>query len=234
MIEGKTKKLHGSWAPGNKKPALLEFSDRITAGNKERSSEFILKGQYCNGISGMLMQRLNLLGICTHFSYWDPEKANAQWVTPLEMYPIEVVVRNWAAGSFCKRYNKPPGILHKPIVEYFIKNDDMGDPQIPVNHISFLEPLLNVEQLEYTSLRINGILLGIFGMINLRLVDIKLEFGMKDCKLTLGDEISPDTMRLWEMEGCKCYDKDIFRKDGSNPVVQYQYVYDLLRTCMVR
>ena len=152
-----------------------------------------------------------------------------QLVKVVEIIPIEFVVRNIAAGSLTKRLGIEEGtVLEYPIIEYCLKNDDLGDPLVSREHILSLD-WMNVMELELINeqcKRINDFLLGFFRGVGIKLVDFKIEFGRsaKDNSIILADEISPDTCRLWDSSTEKKLDKDIFRKDLGNLIEGYQEV----------
>jgi phosphoribosylaminoimidazole-succinocarboxamide synthase len=151
----------------------------------------------------------------------------------VEIIPVEFVVRNIATGSLTKRLGISEGtVLEKPLLEYYLKNDELGDPLISKEHINSFEwaSAKEIESIDKMSLRINDILQGIFRGVGIKLVDFKLEYGRawnKDREVNeviLADEISPDTCRLWDIKTDKKLDKDRFRKDLGNLIEAYQDV----------
>lgn len=158
-----------------------------------------------------------------------------QLVHYVDIIPVEVVVRNFAAGSICKRLNIKEGEnLPKSIVEYYYKSDELGDPLVAEDHIIAFgwANLQELDELHNLSLRINDFLLGIFSSVGIKLVDFKLEFGRlnsADCtEIVLADELSPDNFRLWDNKTNKKLDKDRFRLDLGNTIDAYREVAERL------
>ena len=149
-------------------------------------------------------------------------------VKKVEIFPLEVIIRNITTGSFCKRLGAPEGIvLDEPIFEISYKNDDYGDPLINEDHAVALK-LCTREEYAYikkTTLKINELLKAFFLKFNLKLVDFKIEFGKTaDGEILLADEISPDSCRLWDVDTNKKYDKDVFRQDIGDLIETYKEV----------
>ena len=179
------------------------------------------------------MEKINNLGITTHFI----KRLNMreQLVHSVDIIPIEIVVRNIAAGSICKRLNIEEGKdLPKSIVEYYYKSDELGDPLVLEDHIIAFEWATNqeLEEIYNLSLRINDFLLGIFSSIGIKLVDFKLEFGRlysgEDNVIVLADELSPDNFRLWDNITGKKLDKDRFRLNLGTTIDAYREVAERL------
>ncbi|ETO91355.1 MAG: phosphoribosylaminoimidazole-succinocarboxamide synthase [Candidatus Xenolissoclinum pacificiensis L6] len=225
--EGKTKILFSY--PDNISYICQHFTDNITAFNNQKNSIINGKGTLCNQISAYLMQKISTINIKTHFI----KKLNMreQVIKRLKMFPFEIVVRNIAYGSLTKKLPIEDGLLlDKPLIEIFYKDDSKGDPLISEEHI-YLAKLASQEQMEEiidVSLRINDFLLGIFASAEIQLVDLKFEFGTDmNENIVLGDEISPDTLRLWnqnENEPIQILDKDCFRNDLSDVLSTYKTV----------
>lgn len=201
LYEGKAKKVFETDVPG---VVIVEFKDDATAFNGEKKGQIADKGVANAAISTKLFRLLEAQGIATHFR----EQLDARHlaVDLLHMIPLEVVVRNRVAGSLEKRTGLKEGtILPKAVIELYFKNDQLGDPLLNDDHIEVLQlatPEL-LQQLRSTATKINQILQQFFGQRQLILVDFKLEFGLKGDKLVLGDEISPDTCRLWDEQTLK-------------------------------
>ena len=205
------------------------FKDDTTANNAQKHSVILGKGEINNVISEKLMTSLQNIGIPTHFI----KRLNLreQLVKKVEIIPVEFVIRNIAAGSISKKFGLPVGKeFKKPIVEYYFKNDDLGDPMMSENHLIEFG-YTTEEELELItnySLRINKYLKDLFLKIGIKLVDFKLEFGRLNSQekneIVLADEISPDTCRLWDSKTEKKLDKDRFRKDLGNIIQGYQEV----------
>ena len=163
--------------------------------------------------SSFIFEKLNAAGVATHFigKVSDTDQLNKK----VEIIPLEVVLRNYTAGSFSKRFGVEEGIaLETPIVEFYYKNDDLDDPFINDEHVKFLKIASDQEIafLKEETRRINKLLSDWFRQIGLKLIDFKLEFGFdKDGKIILADEFSPDNCRLWDAEGHHM-DKDVFRR----------------------
>ena len=212
LYEGKAKIIY----PGPDDATLVQyFKDDATAFNAQKKDVISGKGVLNNHISEHIMLRLADAGIATHFI--ERTSNREQLIRKLEIIPVEVVVRNVAAGSVCPRLGLTEGDpLPSTLIEFCLKDDALGDPIIAREHIltfgwaSAAEFEVMVEQTE----AINGILAGIFASIDLRLIDFKLEFGrLADGTVILADEISPDNCRLWQVGTDEKMDKDRFRRD---------------------
>ena len=226
LYEGKAKIIYEGTEKGT---AIQHFKDDATAFNNLKKSTVEGKGVLNNRISEHILNNLNQIGIKTHLI----KRLNMreQLVRLVEIIPIEFIVRNIATGSLTKKLGISDGtVLSGPLLEYSYKNDDLGDPLIAREHI--LEfGWCNAEDLDLINtycLRVNDFLQGMFRGVGIKLVDFKLEFGkasIKDKKeIFLADEISPDTMRLWDVVSEQKLDKDRFRKDLGNIIQAYQEV----------
>jgi phosphoribosylaminoimidazole-succinocarboxamide synthase len=194
------------------------FKDEATAFNATKCAVIKNKGILNNCISEYIMKNLNLAGIPTHLI----KKINTreQLIHAVEILPIEIVVRNFSAGSFAKRFDIPEGEpLSRPVVEYFYKNDKLGDPMVSEDHIVAFG-WANQQELEdalYLAMRVNDFLRGLFLGLSIQLIDLKIEVGriweVDTYKIIVADEISPDCSRLWDIQTGKKLDKDIFRED---------------------
>lgn len=228
LYEGKAKILYDTDDP---KIFLSFFKDDATAFNAQKRGTISGKGEMNCTISSRLFQMLEAKGIPTHFI--DQPAPNQMRVKAVRIVPLEVVVRNIAAGSLCKQTGLPEGkILKQPLVEFFYKNDALGDPLLTRDRLFLLELATpeQVEQLQSLSLRINDLLRDFFHQCGITLVDFKLEFGLDEQQLLLADEISPDTCRLWDETVAdpeqRVMDKDRFRRDLGNVENAYQRVLE--------
>ncbi|MEE8213137.1 MAG: phosphoribosylaminoimidazolesuccinocarboxamide synthase [Alphaproteobacteria bacterium] len=226
IYEGKAKILFEGPQPGT---LVQYFKDDATAFNNKKKGVITGKGVLNNRISEYLMLRLAEIGIPTHFV----RRLNMreQLVREVEIIPIEVVVRNVAAGSISKRLGIEEGEnLPRPIVEYFLKNDELDDPMISEEHIAAFNwaTTQDLDDMVQLALRINDFLSGLFLGVGLKLVDFKLEFGRlwedEEMRIVLADEISPDSCRLWDIKTNERLDKDRFRKDMGKVEEAYQEV----------
>ncbi len=231
IYEGKAKILYEGTEPGT---VIQYFKDDATAFNGEKHEVIAGKGVLNNRISAHLMTKLEAIGIPTHFIR--SINMREQLVRSVDVIPIELVVRNIAAGSLCKRLGLKEGeILPKPLVEFYYKKDELGDPLISEDHIftfGWADPY-ELEEMVAQAWRINDYLNGLFAGIGLRLVDFKLEFGRiwgehGELYLVLADEISPDNCRLWDTKTNEKFDKDRFRQGLGDLVEGYQYVAERL------
>ena len=224
LYEGKAKILYAS---PEKNLAIQHFKDDATAFNNQKKATIEGKGILNNRISEHILSNLNQIGIKNHLI----KRINMreQLVKIVEIIPIEFIVRNIASGSLTKRLGIEEGtVLNRPLIEYCLKNDDLGDPLISREHILTFD-WLNIMELDWISeecRRINDFLQGMFRGVGVKLVDFKVEFGrsLQDNNIILADEISPDTCRLWDSTTEKKLDKDIFRKDLGNLIEGYQEI----------
>ena len=223
IIQGKVKTLFSTSEPDK---VLIQYEDKVTAGNGRKVDFPEGKGKICMEISELLFQTLETYGISTHYISTIPERIMC--CKKVDIIPIEVVVRNIATGSIVRQTNIKEGTeFGWPLVEWYLKDDEKDDPLLTENRIWAMGdyPLRVMEQ---TAREVNGILSKIFREIGLTLVDFKLEFGYdSEQNLLLADELSPDGMRLWK-EG-KSFDKDLFRKDEGNIVDAYSDILQKLR-----
>ncbi|MEM7724889.1 MAG: phosphoribosylaminoimidazolesuccinocarboxamide synthase [Cyanobacteria bacterium P01_A01_bin.45] len=228
LYEGKAKILYSTDEP---EVLLTNFKDDATAFNAQKRGSIQGKGVINCGISSKLFQYLEKHGIKTHFL--DTPAENQMRVRAVKILPIEVVVRNIAAGSLCKQTGLELGeVLQKPLVEFYFKNDQLGDPLLTRDRL-FLLKLATQEQVEeitHLALQIDKLLQEFFFGCGITLVDFKLEFGVDSLgQILLADEISPDTCRLWDTSNqqnpnLRVLDKDRFRKDLGNVEAAYQEV----------
>lgn len=226
LYEGKAKILYEGPEPGT---LVQHFKDDATAFNAEKHDVFDGKGVLNNRISEYLFQRLQEIGIPTHFI--KSLNMREQLVREVEIVPLEVVVRNIAAGSLVKRLGLNEGDrLSRPLVEFYYKDDALGDPMVADDHIAVFGWAAphEVDELVAMALRINDFLGGLFEGVGIKLVDFKLEFGRlwdgDVQRLVLADEISPDSCRLWDASSGEKLDKDRFRQDMGGMIDAYQDV----------
>ncbi|MBD2207755.1 phosphoribosylaminoimidazolesuccinocarboxamide synthase [Calothrix sp. FACHB-1219] len=227
LYEGKAKILYTTDDP---EVLLADFKDDATAFNAQKRGSIPGKGNINCIISSKLFQQLEAQGIKTHFI--DSPAPNQMRVKAVKIVPIEVVVRNIAAGSLCAQTGLALGtILKQPLVEFYYKNDQLGDPLLTRDRL-FLMELATLEQVEtitHLALQINEFLRSFWHSCGITLVDFKLEFGLdSQNQVILADEISPDTCRLWDSAEAdtnrRVMDKDRFRKDLGNIENAYQEV----------
>lgn len=223
LYEGKAKRVYGT---SDENIVWLEYKDSATAFNGEKKADITGKGRLNNEITSLLFLKLKDMGIESHFIEKLSEKE--QLVKKVSIIPLEVVVRNLAAGSFSKRLGIEEGQpLSKPLVEFYYKDDSLGDPIITEDHIEEMKLATEKEVaiLKKKALEVNKALSAFFAELGIRLIDFKLEFG-KDAKgeILLADEVSPDTCRLWDIETNAKLDKDVFRRDLGNLTEAYENI----------
>ncbi len=226
LYEGKAKILFEGPEPGT---LVQYFKDDATAGNGTKKGIITGKGVLNNRISEHLMLRLQDIGVPTHFV----RRLNMreQLIREVEIIPLEIVIRNVAAGSLSKRLGIPEGTrLPRSILEYYYKNDGLNDPMVAEEHITAFgwASTADMDDIVALALRINDFLTGLFLGVGITLVDFKLEFGRlwenEDMRLVLADEISPDNCRLWDAKTSEKLDKDRFRRDMGRVEEAYQEV----------
>ncbi|WP_114377403.1 phosphoribosylaminoimidazolesuccinocarboxamide synthase [Elioraea thermophila] len=226
LYEGKAKILFEGPEPGT---LVQYFKDDATAFNAQKKGVITGKGVLNNRISEFIMLRLHEIGVPTHFV----RRLNMreQLIREVEIIPLEVVVRNVAAGSLSTRLGIAEGTpLPRSIVEYYYKNDALGDPLVAEEHITAFgwASVQDLDDIMALSLRINDFLTGLFLGVGIRLVDFKLEFGRlwenDEMRIVVADEISPDSCRLWDIKTGEKLDKDRFRRDLGRVEEAYQEV----------
>ena len=226
LYEGKAKKIYRTSDPGL---FMVEFKDDATAFDGEKKGRLDDKGILNNRLSAIFFELLENKGIETHYEKMLGERE--MLVKALEIIPVEVIVRNIAAGSISERLGIPEKVrLKKTVLEFSLKDDALHDPMINHYHIYALELATPAEmaQMEEAALKINEILVPYLEEKKLALVDFKLEFGRHNDKVILGDEISPDTCRFWDMGSGEKLDKDRFRRDLGGVVEAYREVLSRL------
>ncbi len=229
LYEGKAKILYTTDDPD---VLLTYFKDDATAFNAQKRGSITGKGQINCAMSAHLFRLLQQAGIPTHLI--DCPAPNEMRVRAVKIVPLEVVVRNIAAGSLCQQTGLALGtLLRQPLVEFYYKNDGLGDPLLTRDRLLLLELATpeQVEQLIRLALQINDVLTRFFQQCGITLVDFKLEFGLdREQQLLLADEISPDTCRLWNQAETdpdkRVMDKDRFRRDLGNVESAYQQVLE--------
>ena len=212
LYEGKAKKVY---ATEDGELLIVSYKDDATAFNGKKKGTIAGKGVINNRMSNRLMRRLEKAGVPTHLVEELSERETL--VKKVQIVPLEVIVRNISAGSFCKRYGFSEGVVFdEPTVEYSYKNDELNDPLICLPHILAMK-LATKEEMETIrdyALKVDEVLGDFWKGCGVTLVDFKLEFGrLPDGKIVLADEISPDTCRLWDSATGKKLDKDRFRQD---------------------
>ncbi len=226
IYEGKAKIIYNTSDPDL---VIQYFKDDASAFDGKKKGTIVDKGVMNNHISSRIFQFLESEGVTTHFV--ETLNDREMLVKKLDIIPVEVVLRNIAAGSLTKRLGIKEGtVLPNPILEFFYKSDPLGDPMINECHIETFGWATKQEMKTLTSqgLKINSLLIEFFKARNIRLVDFKLEFGRHKGGVLLGDEISPDGCRLWHWETNEKMDKDRFRFNLGNVEEKYQEVYDLI------
>jgi phosphoribosylaminoimidazole-succinocarboxamide synthase len=226
VYEGKAKVLYEGPEPGT---LVQYFKDDTTAFDNKKRAVIEGKGVLNNRISEYIMLKLDQIGVPTHFI----KRLNMreQLIREVEIIPLEVVVRNIAAGSLSKRLGIPEGTaLPRSIIEFYYKNDQLSDPMVSEEHITafgWASPQ-ELDDIIALALRINDFLVGLFLGIGIKLVDFKVEFGRlwenEMMRIVLADEISPDSCRLWDTQTNEKLDKDRFRRDLGNVAEAYSEV----------
>jgi phosphoribosylaminoimidazole-succinocarboxamide synthase len=227
LYEGKAKRIFATDQPDR---VVQYFKDDATAFNAQKRGTILEKGIVNNKISERLFRVLEAAGVTTHFI---KRLSDREMLTKrVTIVPIEVVVRNIIAGSLAKRLGLKEGEpIEPPVVEFYYKNDALGDPLISEEHVRLMklaDPKI-VEEIKQQARKINAVLQPFFKERKMMLVDFKLEFGLHNGTLILADEISPDTCRFWDAGTKESMDKDRFRKDLGKIEEAYQEV--LRRVC---
>ncbi len=229
LYEGKAKIVYATTDPAR---VIQYFKDDATAFNALKRGTIVGKGVVNNRMSAILFERLERAGVPTH--YLGTPSDREMLCRRLDIIKVETIVRNVVAGSLAKRTGLAEGtVLARPVVELYLKSDPLGDPMINDDHVRLLS-LATPRELTWmrrTALRINIVLQPYLERRELRLVDFKLEFGRGGRRLYLGDEISPDTCRLWDVTRGEKLDKDRFRQDLGGVEEAYQEVYRRLAQC---
>jgi phosphoribosylaminoimidazole-succinocarboxamide synthase len=227
LYEGKAKRVYRT---EDENIVWLEYKDSATAFNGEKKAEIAGKGRLNNEITSLIFLKLAENGIQSHFIRKISE--TEQLVKKAEIIPLEVIVRNVAAGSFSKRLGVEEGQkLKRTLIEFCLKNDELGDPLITDDHIDILEIATDseVSSLKERALEVNKVLSALFEEIGVQLIDFKLEFGKdEEGNILLADEVSPDTCRLWDIGTNEKLDKDVFRRGLGNLTDAYETILERL------
>ena len=222
ISEGKAKSLYET---SEASELLMVYRDDTSAFDGKKKEALKGKGEINNKFNAFIMEHLSNNGVETHFLKL--VEKNESLVKRLDMLPVECVVRNIATGSLCRRLGVEEGIkFEDPLFEFFLKDDDLGDPLINDNHITAFgwgteEEIATMKEITF---RINHLLCELFKEVGLILVDYKVEYGRSNGSLILGDEFTPDGCRIWDAETGESLDKDRFRKDLGDVVESYQIV----------
>ena len=227
LIEGKAKKV---FKTNDKNKLIQHFKDDATAFNNKKRRIFKNKGIINNYISASIFNYLKSKKIKTHFI----RKINdrEQEITKVKIIPIEVVVRNYYAGSLAKRFNIKSGTkIKNPIIELYLKKDALNDPFINDMHVQVLNLCTKnkLDKIKKIAYKVNNLLINFFNNINIILIDFKLEFGEFKGNIILADEISPDNCRLWDKKTKNSLDKDIFRDNKGDLLQEYNKVYKRIK-----
>ncbi|MEI9891178.1 MAG: phosphoribosylaminoimidazolesuccinocarboxamide synthase [Caulobacteraceae bacterium] len=226
IYEGKGKILYEGPEPGT---LIQYFKDDATAFNAQKKAVLEGKGVINNRISEFVMTRLNGIGVQNHFI----KRLNLreQLIREVEIIPLEVVCRNIVAGSMATRFGLPEGqALPRSIIEFYYKDDKLGDPLVTEEHITAFNwaSTQEIDDMLATTLRVNDYLSGMFGAVGITLVDFKIEYGRlwegDFARVILADEISPDSCRLWDSSTSEKLDKDRFRRDMGSVIESYTEV----------
>ena len=225
LVEGKVKTV---FETDEKDKVLIKYEDRVTAFNGEHIEYPRDKGATCCMISALLFERLEKVGIKTH--YIEMPTFNTMLCHKVNIVPVEVICRNRAAGSIIENTEglREGQLFDPPIIEFFLKNDYKGDPLLTLDRVRLMG--IDPEPFILRTTEINWELQKIFEKIGMDLIDFKLEFGYDERGgLYLADEISPDSMRLWKTGTKERFDKYLFRKDEGDIVEAYKYILDKLQ-----
>mgnify|MGYP001457700239 FL=1 len=224
IIKGKVKTV---FTTDNPDKVLIQYEDRVTAGNGKKELWVENKGRICCEISAIIFKKLEEEGINTH--YLDTFPVSIMSCKKVDIIPLEVIVRNISAGSICRQTTIPEGKLFiKPLVEFHLKDDSKDDPLLTFDRMKYMG--YDPEEFIEPALKINKVLIKVFHNIGLDLVDFKVEFGV-DSKgnLLLADEISPDSCRLWKTGTQQSMDKDLFRNDEGDIIEPYKIILKKLQ-----
>ena len=223
LYEGKAKKVFATDDPDI---VIVDYKDDATAFNGLKKGTIAGKGVINNKMSNMMFRLLEQHGIPTHFVEELSDRETA--VKKVQIVPLEVIIRNTAAGSFSKRYGVPEGKkLPVTVLEFSYKNDELGDPLINDYHALAMELATpeEIDTIKKMAFAVNDIMKDFFKTLNIDLIDFKLEFGRYKGSIILADEISPDTCRFWDMTTGEKLDKDRFRRDMGGVEDAYKEVF---------
>ena len=223
LYEGKAKKVFETEDPD---VVIVDYKDDATAFNGLKKGTIAGKGVINNKMSNMMFRLMEQHGIPTHFVEELSDRETA--VKKVQIVPLEVIIRNTAAGSFSKRYGVPEGTkLPVTVLEFSYKNEDLGDPLINDYHALAMQLATpeEIETIKKMAFKVNEIMKEFFKTLNIDLIDFKLEFGRFKGQIILADEISPDTCRFWDMTTGEKLDKDRFRRDMGGVEDAYKEVF---------
>lgn len=223
LYEGKAKKVYATEDPD---VVIVDYKDDATAFNGLKKGTIAGKGVINNKMSNMMFRLMEQNGVSTHFVEELSDRETA--VKKVQIVPLEVIIRNTAAGSFSKRYGVPEGKkLPTTVLEFSYKNDDLGDPLINDSQALAMELATpeEIETIKSMALKVNEVMKEFFKSLNINLIDFKLEFGRFKGQIILADEISPDTCRFWDMTTGEKLDKDRFRRDMGGVEDAYKEVF---------
>lgn len=222
LYSGKAKSVYATDDP---KALILFFRNDTSAFDGKKIEQLDRKGQVNNQFNAHIMQQLEAAGIETHFIKTLSSQESV--VKKLAMIPLECVVRNITAGSICRRLGVTEGLdLHPPTFEFFLKNDALGDPMVNEYHIHSFgwAQAEHIEKMKALTFKVNAVLKELFAKGKMLLVDYKLEFGLYEDRVILGDEFTPDGCRLWDVDTRTKLDKDRFRQGLGGVVEAYEEV----------
>ena len=223
LYEGKAKKVFATDDPD---VVIVDYKDDATAFNGLKKGTIAGKGVINNKMSNMMFRLMEQHGIATHYVEELSDRETA--VKKVQIVPLEVIIRNTAAGSFSKRYGVPEGKkLPVTVLEFSYKNDELGDPLINDSQALAMELATpeEIQTIKNMALKVNEIMKEFFKTLNINLIDFKLEFGRFKGQIILADEISPDTCRFWDMTTGEKLDKDRFRRDMGGVEDAYKEVF---------
>ena len=223
LYEGKAKKVFATDDPD---VVIVDYKDDATAFNGLKKGTIAGKGVINNKMSNMMFRIMEQHGIPTHYVEELSDRETA--VKKVKIVPLEVIIRNTAAGSFSKRYGVPEGkALPVTVLEFSYKNDDLGDPLINDSQALAMELATpeEIQTIKNMALKVNEVMKEFFKTLNINLIDFKLEFGRFKGQIILADEISPDTCRFWDMTTGEKLDKDRFRRDMGGVEDAYKEVF---------
>jgi len=229
ITEGKVKTVYQG---DDSNRVIIEYHDKVTAGNGKKEDYPLGKGSLCCSISSLIFEKLAEAGIPTHYDCM--VGANKMICTKVEIVPLEVICRNRAAGSIVRETTLKEGQpLPQPIVEFFLKDDTKHDPLLTPDRVRLMgydpEPFIDM------TLRINDHLRQMFYIMGVDLIDFKIEYGYTaHGELLLADEISPDSMRLWKIGSDERFDKDLFRNDEGDIIPAYRQILDRLQPLAIQ
>ena len=223
LYEGKAKKVYSTEDPN---VVIVSYKDDATAFNGLKKGTIVGKGAINNRMTNYIFKKLEERGVPTHYVEELNDRETA--VKKVEIVPLEVIIRNFSAGSFAKKMGMEEGVKFKcPTLEFSYKNDDLGDPFINKYYALALD-LATEEEIDAITryaFQVNEVMQEYFASLNIELIDFKIEFGRYHGQIILADEVSPDTCRLWDKDTHEKLDKDRFRRDLGNVEDAYQEVF---------